>query len=99
MLHTHGASIDEETREAIHLVKDYTHHCGGINNMNISKEMIISSKHAQSRYENYLQEQRRLAEESAKEGKKIGNDRKNAELKDNKKKQKNRNNWRRTLLH
>ena len=67
LLDIHGSSIHNSTIESNRLVKDFLHHSGGTNNVEITKEMIISSRGARFRYEAYLQEKKRQEEELPKQ--------------------------------
>ena len=51
LLQVHGNAIQEETIEAVRLVKDFILYSGGTNNVQITKEMIISSRDAYWRYD------------------------------------------------
>lgn len=62
ILSIHGFAIKEETLEAIRLVKDFILEKDGVRNMTVSKGMIKSCENARSRYEAYLQEQRKQKE-------------------------------------
>ena len=67
LLAIHGSSIKEETIESIRLVKDYIIRVGGIKNITVSNEMILSSRNAYHRYEAYLESQKKLREEEQKQ--------------------------------
>ena len=63
LLSVHGASIGEETIEAVRFVKDIVIRNGGLANIQVTHSMIRSSQNARQRFESYLVEKRRLEEE------------------------------------
>lgn len=67
LLQTHGGSTQEETIEAIRLVKDYIIQQNGTNNVIITKEMIRSSDNARSKYEEHLAAEREIREKTERE--------------------------------
>ena len=58
----HGTSLSEETIVAIRMVKDFIQHCGGTNNVSITKDMVKSCQFAHSHYVLYLDEKKKEEE-------------------------------------
>ena len=63
LLCVHGASIGEETIEAVRFVKNVIIRNGGLANIQVPRSLIRSSHNARQWYESYLVEKRRLEEE------------------------------------
>ena len=63
VLAVHGFSIKEETLEAIRMVKDFIIRNNGVMNIEISKDLIEHCKVSHTRYQCYLNEQRKIHEE------------------------------------
>ena len=63
VLAVHGFSIKEETLEAIRMVKDFIIRNNGVMNIEISKDLIEHCKVSHTRYQCYLNKQRKIHEE------------------------------------
>ena len=63
MLAVHGYSIKEETLEAIRLVKDFIIRNNGVMNIEINKDLMEHCKVSHTRYQCYLDEQRKVQNE------------------------------------
>jgi hypothetical protein len=59
IIEVHGTSLDSDTIEAIRLVKDYLLTVGGVEKVQINKELLKSCASAYSRYNFYLQEKKK----------------------------------------
>ena len=71
MLCVHGSLTDQNTLEALHLVKDYINLHGGVNKIKVCKDLIKGCSMARQRYEEDLKAQGALKkdEEEAKKEK------------------------------
>lgn len=63
ILAVHGYSIKEETLEAIRLVKDFIIRKNGVMNIEINRDLIEHCKDSHTRYQCYLNEQRKIQKE------------------------------------
>lgn len=59
IIEVHGTSLDSDTIEAIRLVKDYLLTVGGVEKVQINKELFKSCASAYLRYNFYLQEKKK----------------------------------------
>ena len=66
LLPIHGNSTDEKTIVALRLVKDFICSEGGFSNIIITREILQSVKSSHSRYQVYLEVQRKLNENEGK---------------------------------